>query len=652
MARLFDDAASQYLHIASAVKTATPLTMACWFYSDDIAAYQVLMSLKHNGSATGFNTFFLAAVGSVVGDPIRAFTGAAAAFSFADTTTGYSANTWHHACAVFAASNDRRAFIDGGSKGTENTARVPAGINETLIAKAGSTGLAQYMSGRIAEVAIWNVALSDAEVALLAKGFSPLFIQPHNLVAYYPLIRDDDNDWIGGFNLTAVNAPTVGTHPPQIVHPTIETASVTGLLILEPTEIYGQGIVNNVFFLNPVYGLGTVFAPSVKQIITFRDQRPTLATPGLAEYKVRIKNQDGEPVAEFDNWLSLNFTHKVNHRGSCRFEINGADSRIQYLIPNSDNLDNQIEVWRRNPIIGLDWYIEWEGFLRTHNDLYEQNDNNKFVAFGFSYLDLARRAEIKWLAGTSQADKSGVGETVMKEYVSQNIGSAALLASGRSRDHVYSGLSIQADGGAGDSWDGAMSDQNLLDVLQKIAIATSVDFDIIGIGAALFQFVTYDGQRNDRTKGNTDGNSPVIFSLGFGNMVVPVLSRNRTEEVTTAYALGKGTDSARQSAVATSLAALDSPWNDIEKTGGASNTSGDDLDSAAEEIIAASAEKIAFNFQVLQTRSTYYGFHYWWGDLVTARYKAEEFDKKITEANITVSPNSNGEQITVTFADN
>lgn len=387
-------------------------------------------------------------------------------------------------------------------------------------------------------------------------------------------------------------------------------------------------------------------------ILSTLDQRPTIATPGLAEYKVKIKNQSGEPVAEFDNWVSLTLTHKVNHRGSCRFEINGEDSRIEYLIPDSSNLDNQIEVWRRNPVIGLDWYVEWEGFLRTNNDLFEQNDNNKLVAFGYSYLDLARRAEVRWRAGSTQADKSGIGETIMKEYISENIGPAALLASGRDADNIMPGLSIQADGGAGGTWSGAMSDRNLLTVLQEVAIATGVDFDIIGVGDALFQFVTYDGQRNDRTKTNVDGNAPVIFSLGFGNMIVPVLSRNRTEEVTAAYALGKGTDDSRQIALSESLAALDSPWNRIEKSVGASNTSGDNLDAAADAFLDENAEKIGFNFTVMQTRSTYYGYHYWWGDLVTARYKEDNFDKKITEVNITVSKNTEGEDITITFADN
>jgi len=54
MARLFDDAASQFLKNDSAVVTAAPLTMACWFNSDDATKSQYLMTLSHyEGGATG-----------------------------------------------------------------------------------------------------------------------------------------------------------------------------------------------------------------------------------------------------------------------------------------------------------------------------------------------------------------------------------------------------------------------------------------------------------------------------------------------------------------------------------------------------------------------------------------------------------------------
>jgi hypothetical protein len=75
------------------------------------------------------------------------------------------------------------------------------------------------MSGSIAEAAIWNVALTDAKVAILAAGFSPLFVDPQSLVAYWPLVRDTDDDVVGGYDMTAYNTPTVASHPPKIFYP-------------------------------------------------------------------------------------------------------------------------------------------------------------------------------------------------------------------------------------------------------------------------------------------------------------------------------------------------------------------------------------------------------------------------------------------------
>lgn len=45
MARLFDDASSQYLETDSTVLAAHPFTLACWAKSDDLAVDQVLIFL-------------------------------------------------------------------------------------------------------------------------------------------------------------------------------------------------------------------------------------------------------------------------------------------------------------------------------------------------------------------------------------------------------------------------------------------------------------------------------------------------------------------------------------------------------------------------------------------------------------------------------
>jgi hypothetical protein len=152
-------------------------------------------------------------MGSEAGDPVHWRARDAGVNSDAKTTAGYSANTWHHACGVEYSSNSRAAFLDGGNKGTNAVLSTPAGLDTTSIGVAlRAGGPIGYLDGMVAEVAIWSAALTDAEVAILALGYLPLAVRPQSLVAYWRLIRDTDEDIVGGYSLTAVNGPSIGAH--------------------------------------------------------------------------------------------------------------------------------------------------------------------------------------------------------------------------------------------------------------------------------------------------------------------------------------------------------------------------------------------------------------------------------------------------------
>jgi hypothetical protein len=78
-----------------------------------------------------------------------------------------------------------------------------------------STSTVGYFDGLIAEVGIWGAVLTDAEVASLAKGVSPLMVRPQSLVAYYPLYGrgSTEPDYINGLGLTPTNSPVAAEHP-------------------------------------------------------------------------------------------------------------------------------------------------------------------------------------------------------------------------------------------------------------------------------------------------------------------------------------------------------------------------------------------------------------------------------------------------------
>jgi hypothetical protein len=194
---------TDYVEAASAVVTTAPVTLAGWFNSDSATANQTIVSITN---AAGQERFVLQAAGAVTGDPVRASTVAGNISSFADSATGYSANTWHHAAGVFASSTSRIAYIDGVAGTTETTSRTPGTMNATRIGvTVGGGSRTGYMNGRLAEIAIWNVALNADEIAALAKGYRPSLIRPASLRLYVPLVRE-----VGDYS-RAVTLTTSGT---------------------------------------------------------------------------------------------------------------------------------------------------------------------------------------------------------------------------------------------------------------------------------------------------------------------------------------------------------------------------------------------------------------------------------------------------------
>jgi hypothetical protein len=200
------DGTGDFLSVAAAVVTADPCSLAAWFNPDNITAQLPIIGV-HDGT-TG-NRFFIFSNGTQAGDPVSAASNATAA-DVAHTSTSVVAGAWQHACGVFSSST-RAAFLNGGGKVTNANAVVPSGITTTEIARSGSGGV---MSGLIAEAAIWDAALTDAEVAILAKGFSPLLVRPQSLFFYAPIIKNANViDLIGGLTLTVNGNPTEAAHP-------------------------------------------------------------------------------------------------------------------------------------------------------------------------------------------------------------------------------------------------------------------------------------------------------------------------------------------------------------------------------------------------------------------------------------------------------
>lgn len=203
---------SEYLEYAGAVRTALPLTISAWVYKDDTTNLDVAVSLSNNAS---LNRCGLAFTNSAAVRNLAITSGGTN--SNTDTTTLYTANTWTHGAAVYTSTTSRTVYINGGNavNNTNSLDVSPGTFNTTNIGcYNNSAGRAQFFGGYIAEVGIWSVALTAAEIASLGVGVSPILIRPASLVAYWPIIGEfsPEIDLKGRFEMT-VSGAVKAEHP-------------------------------------------------------------------------------------------------------------------------------------------------------------------------------------------------------------------------------------------------------------------------------------------------------------------------------------------------------------------------------------------------------------------------------------------------------
>lgn len=229
MARLFDDASSEYLEVASVPHSSYPFAFTAWGYCDDASGDQTIICIADSSSTSGFAALMMRE--ALGGDSFAAFEYTGGGLRQATLATGWSANTWHHISSLFVSASDRRV-LSGGNRSTnsDSAGSYLGSVDVTGVARASDSSPRGYLSGRAASVAMWDLSVysgaSDSDkadyfethvVAALESGAHPFSI-PMGLVAYWPLLRTDQ-DLVGGYDMTAYNSPTWADHPSQVWYP-------------------------------------------------------------------------------------------------------------------------------------------------------------------------------------------------------------------------------------------------------------------------------------------------------------------------------------------------------------------------------------------------------------------------------------------------
>ena len=213
MAIAFLAASSEQLYNDTAVVADAPVSMSCLFRINDITGDYCLVGI---GDKDASNQFHMLNVAGSVDDSLRVSSRGGGSTRESIAGSAYSADTWYHGGGVWASTSSRLVYFDGVA-GTEDTNSETLTGNDRIVLGA-RPNLSEDLDGQLAEVGIWNVALTAAEMASLAKGYSPLFIRPQSLIFYMPLVRNLSNDLVGGLSMTAGGTPTAENHP-TVIYP-------------------------------------------------------------------------------------------------------------------------------------------------------------------------------------------------------------------------------------------------------------------------------------------------------------------------------------------------------------------------------------------------------------------------------------------------
>ena len=216
MSVLFARSSSEYAEYAGAPVTTRPFSISVWYYPTSFSSDATIFSVSE--IATFYfhtllvNTSGYATAGDFGSGGVDVATGGAPALSTL---------AWNHLVAVFASPTSRTIYWNGSGNKVTNTGNSGTGptIDYTTISGNHFSGsVSDQADGRIAEVTLYDFALSDDQVDILFERHWPLIIQRSGIKHYWEMPGNGgpSRDQFGGLDMTWYNTPVVADHPPLI----------------------------------------------------------------------------------------------------------------------------------------------------------------------------------------------------------------------------------------------------------------------------------------------------------------------------------------------------------------------------------------------------------------------------------------------------
>lgn len=196
--------------------TGTVLTISVWMKPDSVSgSHHVLSKEVVTAGGTQYRMYYVGAGGVTfgIGD----------ATTFDDSPAGATAtvaNVWQHFVGLKNGTGAGSIKVyKGGTQDASGTSTRT--IQNTAHALKFGTRVTDDipLDGKLAHIAMWNVALTDGEIGALSRGVSPLRVRPGpSLLGYWPLYGAayPEIDLKGASNATQTGTVPAGADSPPV----------------------------------------------------------------------------------------------------------------------------------------------------------------------------------------------------------------------------------------------------------------------------------------------------------------------------------------------------------------------------------------------------------------------------------------------------
>jgi len=206
--------------VATISPISPPITLFAWATPNQTNDASVVVSVNASTNAT--ELVQLIARQSVAGDPwAGSVVNSAGSSTTWNSSVTATAGTLVSVAIVFASSTSRTIYVNGSATGTDTTAITADGLDVVGVGIRKLTTWTLPWGGLLAEVAVWDVALTSLELSALAAGASPLLIRQSSLKFYAPLTgRETASEWnLVGSAVSLTNSPAASANHPRIYNP-------------------------------------------------------------------------------------------------------------------------------------------------------------------------------------------------------------------------------------------------------------------------------------------------------------------------------------------------------------------------------------------------------------------------------------------------